>query len=88
MVVESTGIFTKRAKDGAAGYDSHLAAGAKRVVLSAPADDGADLTCVLGVNDDQLKPEHEVHLATRAARPTAWPRSPRCCTRSSASRRA
>jgi glyceraldehyde 3-phosphate dehydrogenase len=57
VAVESTGIFTKRAKDGAAGYDTHLAAGAKRVVLSAPADDGADLTCVLGVNDDQLKPE-------------------------------
>lgn len=57
VVVESTGIFTKRSKDGAPGYDTHLAAGAKRVVLSAPADDGADLTCVLGVNDDQLKPE-------------------------------
>ncbi|HMP04957.1 MAG TPA: type I glyceraldehyde-3-phosphate dehydrogenase, partial [Lacipirellulaceae bacterium] len=57
VCVESTGIFTKRSKEGAAGYDSHLAAGAKRVVLSAPADDGADLTCVLGVNDDQLKPE-------------------------------
>jgi glyceraldehyde 3-phosphate dehydrogenase len=54
VVVESTGIFTKRAKEGAAGYDTHLAAGAKRVVLSAPADDGADLTCVLGVNDDKL----------------------------------
>ena len=54
VVVESTGIFTKRSKEGAAGYDTHLAAGAKRVVLSAPADDGADLTCVLGVNDDKL----------------------------------
>ena len=31
-----------------------LAAGAKRVVLSAPAKDGADLTCVLGVNDDKI----------------------------------
>jgi glyceraldehyde 3-phosphate dehydrogenase len=57
VVVESTGFFTKRAKEGAAGYDTHITAGAKRVVLSAPADDGADLTCVLGVNDDQLKPE-------------------------------
>jgi glyceraldehyde 3-phosphate dehydrogenase len=57
VVVESTGIFTGRAKDGKAGYDTHLDAGAKRVVLSAPAKDGADLTCVLGVNDDQLKPE-------------------------------
>ncbi len=54
VCVESTGIFTKRSKDGSAGYDTHLAAGAKRVVFSAPADDGADLTCVLGVNDDQL----------------------------------
>jgi glyceraldehyde 3-phosphate dehydrogenase len=54
IVVESTGIFTARAKDGKAGYDTHLAAGAKKVILSAPAKDGADLTCVLGVNDDKL----------------------------------
>ncbi len=57
VVVESTGIFTSRSAGGKAGYDTHLSAGAKRVVLSAPAKDGADLTCVLGVNDDQLKPE-------------------------------
>ena len=57
VVVESTGIFTARAKDGKAGYDTHLQAGAKRVVLSAPAKDGADLTCVLGVNDDKLTPD-------------------------------
>jgi glyceraldehyde 3-phosphate dehydrogenase len=57
VVVESTGIFTGRAKDGKPGYDTHLEAGAKRVVLSAPAKDGADLTCVLGVNDDKLTPE-------------------------------
>ncbi len=54
IVVESTGIFTARAKDGKPGYDTHLQAGAKRVILSAPAKDGADLTCVLGVNDDKL----------------------------------
>jgi glyceraldehyde 3-phosphate dehydrogenase len=54
VVLESTGIFTARKKDGKAGYDSHLDAGAKRVVLSAPAKDGADLTCVLGVNDNKL----------------------------------
>src|SRR5947208_8846341 len=54
VVVESTGFFTARAKDGKPGYDTHLAAGAKKVVLSAPAKDGADLTCVLGVNDDKL----------------------------------
>jgi len=63
VVVESTGIFTARetTKDGKTkpGYDTHLKAGAKRVVLSAPAKDGADLTCVLGVNDDQLTKEQK-----------------------------
>ncbi len=56
VVLESTGFFTARADaaKGKAGYDTHLAAGAKKVVLSAPAKDGADLTCVLGVNDDKL----------------------------------
>ena len=54
VVVESTGVFSGRAANGKPGYDSHLEAGAKRVVLSAPAKDGADLTCVLGVNDDKL----------------------------------
>ena len=54
VVIESTGIFTARATDDRAGYDSHLEAGARKVILSAPAKDGADLTCVLGVNDDQL----------------------------------
>ncbi len=54
VVVESTGIFTGRAEGSKPGYDSHLKAGAKRVVLSAPAKDGADLTCVLGVNDDKI----------------------------------
>jgi len=54
VALESTGIFTGRAEGGKAGYDSHLTAGAKKVVLSAPAKDGADLTCVLGVNDDKL----------------------------------
>ena len=57
VVVESTGIFTARADGGKPGYDTHLKAGAKRVVLSAPAKDGADLTCVLGVNDDKLTPD-------------------------------
>lgn len=56
VVVESTGLFTARSKEGKPGYDTHLNAGAKRVVLSAPAKDGADLTCVLGVNDDKLTP--------------------------------
>ena len=54
VVVESTGVFRGRAKDGKAGYDSHITAGARKVVISAPAKDAPDLTCVLGVNDDQI----------------------------------
>jgi glyceraldehyde 3-phosphate dehydrogenase (phosphorylating) len=55
VVLESTGFFTKR--DDAA---KHLAAGAKKVVISAPAT-GEDITIVLGVNDDQYDPEkHDV----------------------------
>jgi glyceraldehyde 3-phosphate dehydrogenase len=54
IVIESTGIFTSRSSGEKAGYDTHLTAGAKKVVLSAPAKDGADLTCVIGVNDDKL----------------------------------
>ena len=53
--LESTGFFTNRA-----GLQKHLDAGAERVVLSAPAKDKLDLTVVLGVNDDQLKPEHKI----------------------------
>ena len=54
VVVESTGVFTNRKNGGKPGYDSHLDAGAKRVVISAPAKDAPDLTVVLGVNDDKL----------------------------------
>jgi glyceraldehyde 3-phosphate dehydrogenase len=56
VAVESTGIFTGKADaaKGKAGYDSHITAGARKVVLSAPAKDEPDLTCVLGVNDDKL----------------------------------
>lgn len=59
VALESTGFFTSKAKDGKPGYDSHLEAGADKVVISAPAKDAPDLTCVMGVNDDQLKPEHK-----------------------------
>ncbi len=54
VVVESTGVFRGREKEDKAGYDSHITAGAKKVVISAPAKDAPDLTCVMGVNDDQL----------------------------------
>lgn len=57
VVVESTGVFTSRGGGGKAGYATHLEVGAKKVILSAPAKDEPDLTCVLGVNDDQIKPE-------------------------------
>ncbi|MBI3861986.1 MAG: aldehyde dehydrogenase [Planctomycetia bacterium] len=59
VAVESTGFFTGREKDGKPGYDSHLSAGARKVVLSAPAKDEPDLTCVLGVNDKQLTSAHK-----------------------------
>jgi glyceraldehyde 3-phosphate dehydrogenase len=54
VALECTGIFTKR--EAAA---KHLEAGAKRVLVSAPAD-GADLTIVMGVNHDDLRPAHTV----------------------------
>ena len=54
IVMECTGIFTKR--DKAAG---HLAAGARKVLISAPGD-GADITVVYGVNHDKLEAGHTV----------------------------
>ncbi len=58
IVLESTGVFRGRKTADKVGYDSHIDAGAKKVVISAPAK-GPDLTCVLGVNDDQLTAEHK-----------------------------
>src|SRR5687768_14576597 len=54
IVMECTGIFTKREQAA-----KHLEAGAKRVLVSAPAD-GVDLTVVYGVNHDALKKEHTI----------------------------
>ncbi|HUQ70281.1 MAG TPA: glyceraldehyde 3-phosphate dehydrogenase NAD-binding domain-containing protein, partial [Planctomycetaceae bacterium] len=65
IALESTGFFTGREKDGKPGYDSHISAGARKVVLSAPAKDAPDLTCVLGVNDHELKSEH--HCVSNAS---------------------
>jgi len=59
VALESTGFFTNRESDGKPGYDSHLTAGARKVVISAPAKDAPDLTVVFGVNDDQLTAEHK-----------------------------
>jgi glyceraldehyde 3-phosphate dehydrogenase len=54
VALECTGIFTRR--EAAA---KHLDAGAKRVLISAPAD-GADLTVVMGVNHEELRGDHAV----------------------------
>jgi glyceraldehyde 3-phosphate dehydrogenase len=51
VALESTGLFTKRE-----GAEKHLQAGARKVVISAPATD-PDVTIVLGVNDDEYDPE-------------------------------
>jgi glyceraldehyde 3-phosphate dehydrogenase len=54
LVMECSGRFTHKAD-----ASKHLTAGAKRVLVSAPAD-GADLTVVYGVNHEQIKAEHQV----------------------------
>jgi len=54
VVLECSGVFTKR--DGAS---KHLEAGAKKVLISAPAN-GEDLTVVYGVNHDKLTPDHKI----------------------------
>jgi glyceraldehyde 3-phosphate dehydrogenase len=60
IVVESTGFFTKR--DGA---EKHLDAGAKKVIISAPASD-PDVTLVIGVNEDAYEPESH-HIVSNAS---------------------
>ena len=72
IALECTGFFTDR--DGG---QKHLDAGAKRVLISAPAK-GADLTVVYGVNHDKLTAETPDRFQRLAAPPTAWRRSPRC----------
>lgn len=55
IVIESTGIFTKRSD-----CEKHLKAGARKVILSAPSKDKLDATIVIGVNTNDLKPEHKI----------------------------
>jgi len=55
LVMECTGLFTSKAKAGA-----HLAAGAKKVIISAPGDKDVDATIVYGVNHDKLKASDQV----------------------------
>jgi glyceraldehyde 3-phosphate dehydrogenase len=54
-VVESTGVFTKRADN-----ERHLAAGAGRVLLTVPPKDAVDALVVLGVNEGTIRPEHRI----------------------------
>jgi glyceraldehyde 3-phosphate dehydrogenase len=60
IVIESTGRFTKR-EDA----EKHIAAGAEKVIISAPAK-GEDLTVVLGVNDDKYDPANH-HVISNAS---------------------
>jgi glyceraldehyde 3-phosphate dehydrogenase (phosphorylating) len=60
VVIESTGLFTKRE-----GAQKHLDAGAKKVIISAPATD-PDVTLALGVNDDAYDPENH-HIISNAS---------------------
>ncbi len=55
VVLECTGLFTTRDKAAA-----HLAAGAKKVIISAPGGKDVDGTFVYGVNDDQLTAAHQI----------------------------
>jgi glyceraldehyde 3-phosphate dehydrogenase len=54
-VIESTGVFRDKAK-----LSMHLQAGAKKVILTAPAKDQLDNTVVMGVNDNDLKAEDKI----------------------------
>jgi len=60
IVVESTGVFTEAAQ-----VPAHLEAGAKKVIITAPAKD-EDLTVVLGVNDDAYNPKKH-HIVSNAS---------------------
>ena len=55
FVVEATGVFRERAA-----LEKHLQAGAEGVVLTVPAKDEIDATIVIGVNDDELEPQHRI----------------------------
>jgi glyceraldehyde 3-phosphate dehydrogenase len=72
-VIESTGLFTDGEK-----AKGHLTAGAKKVIISAPAK-GEDITVVMGVNHEKYDAASTTSCRTRAARPTASCRSCTCC---------
>jgi len=55
VVIESTGVFRDRAS-----IEKHFEGGTEKVILTVPARDEIDATIVMGVNEDQLKPEHRI----------------------------
>lgn len=58
VVIEATGIFTSK-ESPKGGYGDHIKNGAKKVILTVPAKDAIDAMIVMGVNDNELKPEHQ-----------------------------
>jgi glyceraldehyde 3-phosphate dehydrogenase len=58
VVIEATGIFTSK-ESPKGGYGDHVKNGAKKVILTVPSKDTIDAMIVLGVNDNDLKPEHQ-----------------------------
>ena len=60
MVLESTGLFTKKAD-----AEKHIQAGAKKVIISAPATD-EDITIVMGVNEEKYEPANH-HVISNAS---------------------
>ena len=58
VVIESTGVFREK-ENPKGGYGDHLKNGAKKVILTVPAKDEIDNMIVLGVNDDDLRPEDQ-----------------------------
>jgi glyceraldehyde 3-phosphate dehydrogenase len=56
VVIEATGVFRAKRDGPKPGYDDHIKAGAKKVILTAPSKDKIDATVVLGVNDAVLRP--------------------------------
>ena len=71
VVLECTGLFTSKAKASA-----HIAAGAKKVIISAPGEKDVDGTFVQGVNHDKITAKHEVisnaSCTTNCLAPLAW----------------
>ena len=65
LVIESTGLFTDAAKDNPKSSYGHIVAGAKKVIISAPAKN-EDITVVMGVNDGKYDPAKH-HIISNAS---------------------